>query len=280
MPSLPPLPPVATQPLSVVLLAHDAEPHLDAVVADWVTFLNGLDRDYELLVVDDGSTDRTAALAEKLPGRFQRVRAFGHPARRGEGAALRTGLGAARFPLTAYAPCDPRYQPGDLKRLLQEIDAVHLISGFRAGRPVPPFWRMTGAVWRAISRLALSHTLTPLPGWLGWKGHAGAWLARALFGVRNRDVLCPFRLLRREILARIPLQSDGPFAHVEVLAKANFLGHILGEDVPLGDRQRPVPTEPRGEFRQYVTEAMRVLRHPDFGPPRLPTATAASQPGA
>jgi glycosyltransferase involved in cell wall biosynthesis len=259
-----------------VLLAYNAEPHLEAVAADWVTFLNGLDRDYELLVVDDGSTDRTAALAKGLSGKFQRVRSIKHPSHRGEGAALRTGLREARFPLIAYAPCDPRYQPGDLKRLLQEIEAVHLISGYRAGRPVPPFWRMTGTVWRTISRWALSHTLTPLPGWLGWKGHAGGWLARALFGVRNRDVLCPFRLLRREALARIPIQSDGPFAHVEILAKANFLGHILGEDIPLGDRQRPVPAEPRGEFRQYLREGCRVLRHPDFGPPLLLAAATAS----
>jgi glycosyltransferase involved in cell wall biosynthesis len=283
MPTLPPLPPIATQPLSVVLLAHNAEPHLEAVVADWVTFLNGLDRDYELLVVDDGRTDRTAALSEGLSVRFQRVRAVKPPASHGEGAALRAGLREARFPLIAYAPGDPRYQPGDLKRLLQEIDAVHVIAGYRAGRPVPPFWRMTGAVWRALSRLALSHTLAPLPGWLGWRGHVGGWLARALFGVRNRDVLCPFRLLRREVLARIPIQSDGPFAHVEILAKANFLGHILGEEIPLGDRQRPVPAEPRGEIRQYLREGYRVWSHPDFGPPLLPSTAVvpvAHEPGA
>ncbi len=81
--------------------------------------------------------------------------------------------------------------------------------------------------------------------------------------------------MRREILAPIPIQSDGPFAHVEILAKANFLGHILGEDVPLGDRQRPVPAEPRGAFRQYVREGYRMMSHPDFGPPLVPAPTTA-----
>jgi hypothetical protein len=274
MPAIPPLQPIATQPLSVVLLPADAAAPLEAVVAEWVTFLNGLDRDYELVVVPRGG-DRPAAPAEGLPGKFQRVRVLRPPNSRGEGAALRAGLAEARFPLIAYAPCDPRYRPGDLKRLLQDIDQVHLISGYRAGRPVPPFWRAVGAAWRAASRLVFSHPLTPLPGWLGWKGHAGQWLARALFGVRNRDVLCPFRLLRREILARIPIQSDGPFAHVEILAKANFLGHILGEDVPLGDRQHAVPAEPQGAFGRYVLEGYRLLNHPDFGPPRLPEPVAA-----
>jgi len=269
MPEIPKLQPMATQPMSVVLLAHNAESHLEAVVADWVTFLNGLDRDYELLVIDDGSTDRTAALAESLGGQFQRLRVLRHASHQGEGAALRTAFAAARFPLLAYAPCDPRYQPSDLTRLMKHIDEVHLISGYRAGRLVPLFWRAVGAVCRMTSRLVFSHSLTPLPGWLGWKGHLGQWLSRALFGVRNRDVLCPFRLLRRDILARIPIQSDGPFAHVEVLAKANFLGLILGEEVPLGDRQRPVPAEPRGQLGQYVREANRLMSHPDFGPPHV-----------
>jgi hypothetical protein len=274
MPAPPPLPPIATQPLSVVLLPSDAKAPPEAVVADWVTFLNGLDRDYELLVVPAGEGRDGGAAGGSLRG-FQRVRVLRPPGRRGEGAALRAALAEARFPLIAYAPCDPRYRPGDLKRLMQDIDQVHLVSGYRAGRAVPAFWRAVGAACRAASRVVFSHPLTPLPGWLGWKGHAGQWLVRALFGVRNRDVLCPFRLLRREILARIPIQSDGPFAHVEILAKANFLGHVLGEDVPLGDRQHPVPAEPRAGFRQYLREGHRLLSHPDFGPPRLPTAAMA-----
>jgi glycosyltransferase involved in cell wall biosynthesis len=252
------------------------------VVADWVTFLNGQERDYELLVVDDGSSDRTAELAESLHRRFQRVRVIRHRKHQGEGAALRTGLREAQLPLIAYAPCDPAYRPGDLKRLLQDIDSVHLLTGYRAGRPVPALWRITGAIWRMLWRLLLSHTLTPLPGWLGWRGHAGQWLVRILFGVRNRDVLCPVRLLRREILVRLPIQSDGPFAHIEILAKANFLGHLLGEDVPLGDRQRPLPVPARAPFRQYLREGYRVWSHPDFGPPRLPSlgadTTTAAKP--
>ena len=59
MPLLPPLPPIADQPLSVVLLAHNEEAQLETVVNEWLTFLNGLGRDYEVLLVDEGSTDGT-----------------------------------------------------------------------------------------------------------------------------------------------------------------------------------------------------------------------------
>ena len=82
-------------------------------------------------------------------------------------------------------------------------------------------------------RVVFSAAPDPLPGWLGTNGHAARLLARVLFGVRTRDVLCPYRLLRREIFARIPIQSRGPFAHVELLAKANFLGHMMGEELPI-----------------------------------------------
>jgi glycosyltransferase involved in cell wall biosynthesis len=269
MPEPPTLPPIATEPLSVVLLARDDAGHVGAVVSGWVNFLNGLGRDYEVLLVDDGSADRTADLASELALRHGRLKVLRHREPRGEGAALATALKAARYPLLFYARCEPRYRPSDLKRLSAEIDRVHLVSGYRAGRPVPWPLRALGLAYRAFCRLAFSHAPAPLPGWLGWRRHAGALLARVFFGVRNRDVACPYRLARRAIFARIPIQSDGPFAHVEILAKANFLGHLLGEEVPLGDRDRPVVPEGRrgGGAGRVVREAARVFRRPDFGPP-------------
>jgi hypothetical protein len=120
-----------------------------------------------------------------------------------------------------------------------------------------------------------------LPGWLGWQRHLGRLAVRALFGVRNRDVACPFRLIRREIFARIPLQSDGPFVHVEILAKANFLGKVLGEEVPLGDRNRPVTAAARPDapgVGSVVREACRLFRHADFGPIQVHETTLPEAP--
>jgi hypothetical protein len=281
MPEFPPLPPVAAEPLSVVLLARDDAAHVEAVVADWVTHLNGLDRDYEVLLVDDGSGDGTADRAAALADRFARVRLLRHDAPRGEGAALAAGVAAARFPLLCYARCEPRYRPADLSRLLKEIDRVHLASGYRAGRAVPPGWRLVGRLYRFFCRVVFSQAPPPLPGWLGWRRHAGRLLVRVLFGVRNHDVACPFRLIRREIFARIPLQSQGTFAHVEILAKANFLGHLIGEEVPLGDRSRPVvPEERTAEPPGHVfAEGYRVFSHPDFGPVTVATKPAAPPAG-
>jgi glycosyltransferase involved in cell wall biosynthesis len=271
MPELPILPPISAAPLSVVLLARDDAAHLESVAANWVTFLNGLGREFELILVEDGSRDGSKERVAGLAERFPRLRVVRHDYPLGEGVALAAGLAAAKHPLVACSRCEPRYQPSDLRKLLKEIDKVHLVSGFRAGRPVPRAVRTAELVHRIFCRIVFSHAPTPLPAWLGWRRVFGRWLVRAFFGVRSRDVGCPYRLLRREILVRMPLQSRGSFARVELLAKANFLGHLIAEEVPLGDRQHPVlPEDLQHErLRNILADARRVFAHPDFGPARL-----------
>jgi glycosyltransferase involved in cell wall biosynthesis len=277
MPELPRLTPISSQPLSVVLLTRDQAAHLEALLAAWVTFLNGLDREYELIVVDDGSTDGSGELAEKLAAGYRRVVVRRHERTLGEGAALRTALAAAHYPLLFYTLGDPHYQPADLGKLLckrpdphkpdLEIDHVHILPAVRGGQRIPWPWRILGQLWRIFLRVLFAHAPERPPGWLGWKRHAAALGVRILFGVRYRDVACPFRLLRREIFERIPLQSDGPFVHVEILAKANYLGLMLGEEVPLQPGHYPPLTMPisREEWRQMRGDAWRVIRHPEFG---------------
>src|SRR5207237_2750049 len=116
---------------------------------------------------------------------------------------------------------------------LAQIDPVHFLIGYRAGVRVPLFSRALGFLWRLFSRIVFNYKGERLPGWLGWRGHLGAFLARVFFGVRLRDVACPFRVFRKEVLARSPLQSDGDFAWVEQLAKVNFTNGVFGHEIPL-----------------------------------------------
>ncbi len=276
MPEFPHLPPIASQPISVVLLTRNQSAHLESLLAAWVTFLNGLDREYELIVVDDGSTDGTGELAEKLASGYRHVIVRRHERARGEGTALRTALAVTRHPLLFYTIGNAQYQPADLGRLLRkrpdqskpdlEIDHVHILSASRSGRKLPWPWRILGEFWRLFLRVLFGEAPQRSPGWLGWKRHAAALLARILFGIRYRDVACPFRLLRREILAYIPLQSDTCFVHVEILAKANYLGLMMGEEVTLEPgRYPPLTTEMSDEeWQQMKRDAWRVIRHPEF----------------
>jgi hypothetical protein len=139
---------------------------------------------------------------------------------------------------------------------------------------VPWPWRVAGFVLRLVVRVTFSTGPSPLPGWLGLRGHLSRWLARTFFGVPLRDVGCPFRLLRRDILARTPLQSRTDFAHVELLAKANFVGAVLADEVPLPlpASRPPQPGDRRG---RALGDAYRVFSHPDFGPPFLSAPPAS-----
>src|SRR5262249_10962309 len=122
MPELPSLPPIASAPVSLLLLAHEDAAHAPDVVSAWADQFDKLQREYEILVIDDGPRDLTAVLAaaKTLP----QLRVLGHTVERGPGAALRTGLAAARFPLVVTCPCDRQYRPEDLGLLLKEIDKV------------------------------------------------------------------------------------------------------------------------------------------------------------
>jgi glycosyltransferase involved in cell wall biosynthesis len=268
MPNAPELPPIATEPISVLLLARDDEPHVEEVLTGWTTQLSGLGRDYEILVADDGSTDRSADLVEAWAAREPQVRRLlRHETRRGSGAALRTGLAAARYPLLLTATCDRQFLPADLCKMLDEMNKVHLVAGYRVWQPVPWPLRWLGRLYRAVVRVLLANPLEPLPGWLGRQEYADHVWARMLFALRIKDVNCPFRVYRRSIFDRIPIQSDGTFAQAEVLAKANFLGCMMTE-VPVAYQPRPTAED----RRQRRADLRRVLLHPDFGPAVPPAA--------
>lgn len=234
----------------------------------WSDFLRERGGAHEILLVGASEVD-----VSPVPG----LKILSTEGRQGLGVALRVGLSAAALPLVACAPCDPRYQPRDLQRLFEQIDQVHLVSAFRAGRRVPWPLRALGGALRLTTRLVVSWAPRPLPGWLGWRGYLHAWLARVFFGVRLRDVGCPFLLCRRHILARAPLQSDGDFCLTELFAKVNFTGCYLGEEVPVSVEAQSVPSI-RGQRRQTLREAARVFSHPDFGPPHLAAVELAAAP--
>jgi hypothetical protein len=280
MPELPTLPPIAAAPLSVVLTAGTGAP-VEEYVARWTAYLETLGREFEVILVEGPDRDGYASLADAAE-RFPQLRALCLVEPHGEGTELAAGLAAARLPLVFYCLCEPAYRPEDLGKLLAEIDKVHLISGFRVAGRTPLTVRLARLFYVVFCTIVFSHRPAPSPGWPGWKRLFGRWLVRAVFGVHCKDVDCPYRLLRRDILVRIPLQSRGSFVHVELLAKANFLGQLIAEEIPLNDGQpSSSSTEPRRErVRDVLADARRVFSHPDFGPVELPEAAmpAAREP--
>jgi glycosyltransferase involved in cell wall biosynthesis len=197
--------------ISVVLPAYNEEENIERQVRSVNDVLRALRFDaYEILVVDDGSSDGTRAICEALGADVPKLRLIVHEVNRGYAQALRSGFTTATMPLVFYTDSDNQFDVRELKNLLAAIDDYDLVCGFRIYRYDP------------VSRLILS-----------WGYNL---LVRVLFRIRVRDVDCAFKLFRREIFDRIHIESRKFFVDTEILAKASKLGLRMTE---IGVRHLP-----------------------------------------
>ncbi len=148
-----------------------------------------------MIVINDGSQDSTARVLACLVERFgPRMRVVTHPRNQGYGQALRSGFAAASKELVFYTDGDGQYDVGELVNLLASFDVeVGLVNGYKLERNDPWHRVCIGAVYNAF--------------------------ARALFGIRLRDVDCDFRLIRRSLLDEIQLSSTSGTICVELVRK-------------------------------------------------------------
>jgi glycosyltransferase involved in cell wall biosynthesis len=179
----------------------DEEPHVHRVVTAAREGAETVSADYEILVVDDGSTDRTHALAEGLAREDPRIRVLRQPERRGLGATLRLGYAAATRDLVLYSDADLPFDFQEVPRAVRllEYQDADLLAAYR-------FDRTSEGLVRTL------HTLV----------YSG--LVRTLFGLRLRDINFSFKLFRRGLLERIELESEGSFIDAEFLVRARNAG--------------------------------------------------------
>lgn len=267
--------------VTLVVPAHNAADRLEKMLPAWGAVLARSQRPYEILVVDDGSTDTTVTvLAALAGGRVHHLRVLRHDAPRGFGAALRTALAEAKQPLLCTVAPDYPYTPGDLYGMLSRIELrdeilnkqADLISGCRTGRRAPLVVRAAAGAWRLLWRVFAGMRLEKPEAWPGFRGRLYGVFAGWVFGVPMVDVNSAFKLYRTAFLRRFPIQSDGDFVHTELVAKATFLTSIMDE-VPL----TPQPdAPPRADISGR--ELMHVFQDPEFTFPTDPAATPPAEP--
>jgi glycosyltransferase involved in cell wall biosynthesis len=207
--------------LSYFFPAHNEEANLEALVEEALASLPALAEQFEIIAVDDGSRDATAAIADRLAAAHPGVvRVVHHPTNLGYGAALRSGFRAARHDLICFTDGDRQFRVADLGRLtarMAEADAPDVVAGFRIRRADPPIRTLYARLYKIANR---------------------TW-----FGLRVRDVDCACKLFRRAALEGVRVESGGAFFSAELLVKLRAAGRSIAETgVPHHPRPAGSPT--------------------------------------
>jgi glycosyltransferase involved in cell wall biosynthesis len=176
--------------------------------------------EFEILVVDDASTDGTGKLADELADEDPRVRVIHHEVNRKLGGALKTGFASARGDIVLYTDADLPFDMRDVEKAMRllRIYEADIVSPYRLDRTAE-------GPRRTVYSFAYNH------------------LVRWAFGLRLRDVNFAFKLLRRRVLEHVTLESEGSFIDVELLANAQRRGfEIIQFGVDYFPRTRGVST--------------------------------------
>jgi len=215
--------PIADSALSVIVLMDkvDAEA-LRQTLTELQPVLRERGKSYEVLVPSTGASE--TVLSPSLSACQSTRLVSSEEVSQGQGAALKVGIAAAQQPLVFVLPVG--YSAKYLPAFLKEIDLVDLVCGTR----------------ECTSQ--------------GWKRRQFFSATYQIFGLWMQDPQCPMRLYRREMFDRIPIQSTGAFAQIEILAKANFESKLMTE-VPING--------PANDQARNSKDFWKVLNHPNFG---------------
>ena len=217
--------------LSIVLPAYNEEQNVARTVEHVSTVAQDLGLDYEIILVNDGSADRTGEIGRQLEQRIPNFRLVEHYPNRGYGGALKAGFAAASKDLIAFFPADGQFDFNEIRLLLDRLDGADIVSGYRSRRRDPLIRKLNALGWNTLVRL--------------------------LFGYLCRDIDCGFKLFRREILDHVHIESDGAMIDTEFLAGAKARGYRIAE-VPVTHLPRTAG-EATGANPKVILKAFRDL---------------------
>ena len=185
----------------------------------------------EVIVVDDGSVDQTREIVAALREVDPRIRSLHHARNRGYGAALKSGLFAARMDRVFFTDADLQFDVSELTVLLSHADDYSIVAGYRAPRRDPIIRRVNGWAWSRLVNL--------------------------VFDLDVRDVDCAFKVFDRRIFERIPVYSIGAFVNTEILIRARAQGFTV-KQVPVSHYPRQAGTQ-SGANPRVVLKAFQEL---------------------
>lgn len=191
--------------LSIVLPAYNEEANIENVVNSISSLIKDLPiEDYEIIVVNDGSKDKTGKIVKNMTGRVQNLKLIEHFPNKGYGGALRAGFANSTKDWIFFMDSDGQFDFSEIKLLIEQKDkGFDIIVGYRAQRSDNFIRKLNTFGWGLIVRF--------------------------LFGYLARDIDCAFKLFKREILSKITIDTNGAMVTTEFLAGAKAMGYKITE---------------------------------------------------
>ena len=185
--------PVRIPAISVFLPSHNEEGNVERVVRSYLAELPRVADDFEVIVVDDGSRDRTGEIADRLAAEDSHVKVVRHHVNQGYGGAVISGIRAATKPYVLLCDGDGQFDPSDLERLIPFVPEYDVVAGHRVRRADPLIRKINGKAWTI--------------------------LVRVLLGITISDIDCGFKLFKREKLEGMVLRARGAMISTELMAR-------------------------------------------------------------
>ena len=189
--------------LSVFFPCYNEQENVERTTLSAIRACERLVDDYEIIIVNDGSKDRTAAIADRLAAEHIHVRAVHNNPNLGYGGALQRGFREATKEWVFYTDGDGQFDFEELELLLPALEQFDIVSAYRLDRQDPLIRKLNAFCWGTLVNLA--------------------------FGMRIRDVDCAFKVFPRALFDEIEMCSMGALIDTEILAKATYLGYRIGQ---------------------------------------------------
>jgi len=196
--------------------------------------LRKLTDDYEILVVDDGSSDHSREILKELDAKYKSLKVIFHEKNRGYGGALKTGFYSAAKELIFYTDGDFQYDVAEIVKLIPEMkDTVDIVNGYKISRSDPIQRKIIGRTYHRIMKL--------------------------MFGFKIKDVDCDFRLIRRSVFNNIQLEHNSGIICVEMVKKMQDAGFHFVE-VPVNHYHRVYGKSQFFNYKRLFNVGRDILR--------------------
>lgn len=197
--------------LSIVLPAYNEEKNLPGVVERIIEVSNKLNLDSEIIIVDDGSTDKTREIIKDLEKKQLGIKGVFHERNKGYGDALISGFQKASKDYIFFMDADNQFDFGEIKKLLPYISDFDVVTGYRGKRADPLVRKINAAVFNLAVKI--------------------------LFDLGVKDIDCAFKIYKNDILKNIDFETGGALINTEILLKAKMAGARI-KQVGIGHHPR------------------------------------------